>query len=101
MKGFYFNEDPYLQALDLDNKIQNFLESFASIFDEHIIDEVFIVKYDCTTINPLYFYCANSEHEDLNGQPNKNAKEIEKKKMKDFDFFVQNIISRQCILNNE
>jgi len=46
MKGLFFNEDSFLQSLDLDYKIKKFILSFEEVFSERIIDEVFIVKCD-------------------------------------------------------
>jgi hypothetical protein len=101
MKGFFFNKDTYLEWLDLDNKIRWFLESFKKVFGEQIINEVFIVKYENDIITPLYFFCAHLKCEKVEEVTPEIKKRVEKRKMEDFDFFVKNIISRQCVLDNE
>ncbi len=102
MRWVFFEHDEYLASLDLDNKIKRFLESFETVFWDVILDELFIVKYTDEIITPLYYFCWN---ENCSCKEWHNEEEkieaIKKRELEEFDFFVKNIISRMCILNNE
>ncbi|MDD2566285.1 MAG: hypothetical protein PHZ26_05940 [Candidatus Gracilibacteria bacterium] len=101
MKGIFFKEDIYLQSLNLDTKIERFILSFKEIFGELIINEVFIIFYNGERIIPLYFFCGHTNCDNSENIPQEKLISLKEEKLKAFEFFVENILRRQCILNNE
>lgn len=101
MKGVYFTQDEYLEKLNLDLKIKKFILSFEEIFSERIIDEVLIVSYNWEILTPIYFFCAHKICDNIKEIVPENKKILKESKVKDFEFFIEKILTKQCILNNE
>lgn len=101
MKGIFFKEDKYLQSLNLDFKIKKSILDFEEIFWELIINEVFIIFYDWEKVIPIYFFCWHKDCENPINIPSEKIIKLKEQKLKDFDFFIENILKRQCIINNE
>lgn len=101
MIGYFFEDDKYLKSLNLDKKIKKFLESFKEVFWEQIFDEVFIISYINWEIKPLYLFCWKNNCDDIKKIDRKSVDLIKNRQLKHFSFFIDNVISKMCIINNE
>lgn len=101
MKGFYFIEDTYLQWLELDSKIKRLIENLEKKYFEQIIDEVFIFNYDWKIVLPVYFLCAHKNCIPPEIIDKNKSEQIKEQKLKDFNYFIDNVLKNLCIINYE
>lgn len=101
MKWLYFSEDEYLQTLNFDNKIKSFIENLEKKYSEQIVNEIFVVNYDGKRVLPIYFLCAHKNCTHTQDIDKNKIEQVKQKKLEDFNFFIENILNKQCLINYE
>lgn len=100
MHWLFFREDRFLQELDLDNKIKNFVERLESKHWVQLINEVFVVSYDWE-VEPIYFLCAHKNCPNIDSINQDELYKIKERKIQDFEYFIKNFLEKQCLINHE
>lgn len=101
MKGLYFTEDKYLESLNLDEKIKKFINNLEHKYESQVIDEIFIINYNWEKIIPIYFLCAHKNCNPTEIIDQAKSEQIKEQKLKDFAFFIDNILNKLCLINHE
>lgn len=101
MKGAFFTQDKYLESINIWAKLTDFIQDFEKIYNERIVNEIFIIKYLNDKIIPIYYFCARKKCDNEYKMDEQKLEEIKQLKIADFNLFIENVISKQCLLNNE
>lgn len=101
MRSFFFIKDKYLESLDIANKITEFINKFEDKYWEKIINEIFIIKYIDNEIIPVFYFCARTKCNDTYEVDKDKLEMIKQRKVEDFNLFIENVISKQCLINYE
>lgn len=84
---FYFEKDEYLESKNIEQIIFEIVEKIKNKFGSHIIDELAIIKFNWSTVVPIYFYSLNKERLSPENQLNLKQSIID-----DLKFYTWNIL---------